>query len=159
MPIDTRQSKIWINRIYNSDDVGRYPLSKKFALTEHTQANQIAFDLSRTPIKSSKVASGDTVYIAVQGKLILTNGKLLRTTRIVAKGIVNAISYPNGVPQITFVPNTFEYIDTPLINGLDLKLFANHRGIKVASRYPYFSISKSDADFIDESIFYQTLKK
>ena len=155
-----KKPNTWINRIYNSDNNARYDLSKEFDFGEHSPADGIPIDLSRTPIKSPAVSPGDTVYIAVQGILTLANGKLLKSTRIVAKGIVEDVAHrANGVPYITFVKGTFMHLATPLIDGLDLKLFANYKKIKVTSRRPYFSIGNNHAKFIDDWLFYNSPTK
>ena len=156
----------WINRIHRANK--RADLSKPINISSSTPNDiqkvndQLEVDLTGDPTTlGTSIEPGDTIYIAVKG-----DHSGIPSTRIVAKGIVlepyprhhdsNGKPYPNGqhVSVVTFVKGSFEYLKTPMINGLDEDMFFKDLKLTpVQQEKPYYKIKQNEADYIDLHFF------
>ena len=149
-------TKFWINKIHFATEPRRADLSKPIGKKNNTLTNsQVEVDLRGMPSNyKAHIASGDVVYIAVNGSYEFANGEKRNSLRIVAKGVVDRIDYRNDKPIAVFVQGSFEHMTAPMINGLDEKiLLKDCVGYKRNLQSPYWSITDSVANYIDKCIF------
>ena len=140
----------WINFTYSGDSL--VDLAEVYDINSHMQTGSVEIDLRGKGTSGTTVSKGDVVYIAVVGEY---NGE--KSTRIIAKGFVDTIGKnPNsGVPSVIFIKGTFTYIDTPMINGLNIDRFTkDNRSGETPHQAAYYRIEPHQANYIDTNVFY-----